>query len=285
MNFVPDPIAFTVFGIGIRWYAILICAGILLGGAVALRRCASRNIKQEDYLDGLLWAVPLGIVGARAWYVIFEWENYHSFFDVINTRAGGLAIQGGLIAAIITILIVCRVKKMNALDWLDVAVPSVALGQAIGRWGNYMNQEAYGTKTDLPWAIMINGDKVHPTFLYESIWCLILFILLSAVLKRSGFRGQTLCLYLMLYSVERLLVEQLRTDSLLAGPEHLVIALKRAAYDPAGIDGVLHIGDILIFPFRTAQFLSLAAIAAGAVLYFIFRKKGSLPEADRAPRE
>ncbi len=273
MNFVPDPVAFTVFGVGIRWYAVLICFGMILGSVIALRRCRRFGIDSDDYLDILLWALPLGIVGARAWYVIFEWENYHSFFDVINTRAGGLAIQGGLIASILTVVIACRIKKINALDFLDIAVPCAALGQAIGRWGNFFNQEAHGTPTDLPWAIVIDGVKVHPTFLYESLWCFALFIFLMYLSGHRKFRGQTACMYVILYSLERILVEQLRTDSLLAGPEKLVMALKQAAYNPAGIDGAVHMGNVLIYPFRTAQFVSLAAGLLAAVLYFVLKRR------------
>lgn len=275
MNFTPDPVAFTVFGIGIRWYAILICAGMIIGTIIAMKRAPSRGISADDLLDCVLVALPVGIVGARAWYVIFEWENYHSFFDVINIRAGGLAIQGGLIFGIIAAWLMCRHKRISILTVLDTAVPSIALGQAIGRWGNFFNQEAHGTPTDLPWGIMIDGVKVHPTFLYESLWCLMLFILLSVIDNRKKFRGQTLCLYLVLYSLERFFVEQLRTDSLLTGPSDLVMPLKAAGYDPSVVDGVIHIGNFLVYPFRTAQFISLIAFIIGIVLYRILSKRYS----------
>lgn len=272
-GYTPDPVAFTVFGIGIRWYAVLICTGMILGTLIAMKRIPSRGITQDDLLDAVLVALPAGIVGARAWYVIFEWENYHSFFDVINIRAGGLAVQGGLIFGVTAAWLVCRHKKIHFLDLMDTAVPSIALGQAIGRWGNFFNQEAHGTAADLPWAIVIDGVKVHPTFLYESLWCLMLFIVLSAIFRRNAFRGQTMCLYFVLYSLERFFVEQLRTDSLLTGPEDLVMPLKAAGYDPAAVDGVVHLGNFLIYPFRTAQFVSLAAFIAFLALYHVFRKK------------
>ena len=204
MNFTPpDPVAFTVFGLDIRWYAILICAGILLAGFLAVRRAPSHGISPDDLLDIILVSVPVGIVGARLWYVLFNWEYYHSFFDVINIRAGGLAIHGGLIFGAVTAVLMCRKKRCSPLDVLDVAFPCIALAQAIGRWGNFFNQEAHGTPTDLPWAITIDGVKVHPTFLYESLWCLMLFFLLSYIDRKRRFRGETVLLYGVLYSLER----------------------------------------------------------------------------------
>ena len=259
MNFTPDPVVFTIFGIDVRWYAVLICAGILLAGFIGMRRAPSHGISQDDALDIILVSVPVGIVGARLWYVLFNWEYYHSFFDVINIRAGGLAIHGGLIFGAVAAILMCRKKKCNPLDVLDFAFPCIALAQAIGRWGNFFNQEAHGSPTDLPWAIVVDGQKVHPTFLYESLWCLMLFFVLSAVDKRRRFKGETVMLYGVLYSFERFFVEQLRTDSLLTGPKELVTGLIDGGYDPTRVEGVLHLGDFLIFPFKTAQFVSLVA--------------------------
>ena len=269
MDFTPNPIAFSVLGFGIRWYAVLICAGILLASAIGLFRIKRRGISRNDYLDVILYSVPLGIIGARAWYVIFEWQQYHSLFDVLNIRAGGLGIHGGMIVSMLTAFIVCRVKHISFLDCMDTAVPCAALAQAIGRWGNFFNQEAYGTVTNLPWAIVIDGNHVHPTFLYESIWCLFLFIFLSIKDRKKKFRGQTLTLYMILYSLERFFVEQLRVDSLLYGPSKLVLALKKAGLDPSQVPGVEHFGPFLLYPFRTAQCFSLCAIALGLLLYLI----------------
>ena len=139
-DYTPDPVAFSILGISIRWYAILICTGMILGTLIAMRRAPSRGLTADDILDVVLIALPVGIIGARAWYVIFEWENYHSFFEVVNIRAGGLAIQGGLIFGITAACLVCRHKKIRILTMLDTVIPSVALGQAIGRWGNFFNQ-------------------------------------------------------------------------------------------------------------------------------------------------
>ncbi len=268
-NFTPDPVAFSVLGIDIRWYAILVCSGILLASAITLLRIPRRDISRDDALDIILFAVPMCIIGARAWYVFFERANYHNFIEVINIRAGGLAFHGGLMAGLLTVFIVCRVKHLSFLDCMDTALPCIALGQAIGRWGNFFNQEAYGTPTELPWAITVGGVHVHPTFLYESIWCLLLFIVLSIADRKKVFRGQILSLYMILYSLERFFVEQLRTDSLLYGPEKMVMALKSAGLDPSGVEGVRHLGPFLVYPFRTAQAFSLAAILLGLLLYLI----------------
>lgn len=273
MNFTPDPVAFTIFGIDVRWYAVLICAGILLAGFIGMRRAPSHGISQDDALDIILVSVPVGIVGARLWYVLFNWEYYHSFFDVINIRAGGLAIHGGLIFGAVAAILMCRKKKCNPLDVLDFAFPCIALAQAIGRWGNFFNQEAHGSPTDLPWAIVVDGQKVHPTFLYESLWCLMLFFVLSAVDKRRRFKGETVMLYGVLYSFERFFVEQLRTDSLLTGPKELVTGLIDGGYDPTRVEGVLHLGDFLIFPFKTAQFVSLVAFVVCLAGLIVMNKR------------
>ena len=273
MGFTPNPVAFTVFGIDIRWYAIIICTGMILASLIIYRRAPKYGIDSENILDVLLCSIPAGIVGARVWYVVCNLHYYDSFLEMINIRSGGLAIHGGLIFGLTTAAIVCKVKKINIPDVLDLAVPCIALGQAIGRWGNYFNSEAYGSPTDLPWAITIDGVKVHPTFLYESLWCLMLFFLLSWILGRRKFKGQIVCLYAALYSLERFFVEQLRTDSLLTGPSHLKEALQAVGYDPTLVDGVLHIGDFLIFPCKTAQLISVLGIVIGLGVYFVLKKR------------
>ena len=272
-DYIPDPVAFTVFGIDIRWYAICICVGMILSAGIALHRAPERGISQEDYMDALLWVIPVGIVGARLWYVFFNRAFYHSFFDIINIRAGGLAIHGGLVFGMLTAWLVSRRKKIPLLKLLDLSMPCVALAQCFGRWGNYFNSEAHGTPTNLPWGILVGEVHVHPTFLYESLWCLFLFVFLSWKEKRPHFEGQILCLYIMLYSLERIFVEQLRTDSLLLGPSGLVEALIEADYDPSMVPGTLHLGPVLVFPCKTAQLVSLLAMTAGAVGYFQLRKR------------
>lgn len=275
---VPNPVAFTIFGLTVRWYAICICAGMILSAGIALHRAPKRGIQQEDLMDGILWTVPLGVVGARLWYVWFNRAYYDSFFDVINLRAGGLAIHGGLLFGMITACLVCRRKHMPVLKVLDLTLPCVALAQAIGRWGNYFNSEAHGTPTRLPWGILVDGVHVHPTFLYESLWCLFLFFFLSWKECRPHFEGKILCLYAILYSLERLLVEQLRTDSLLLGPKDMVTALIGSGYDPSQVSGALHLGSILIFPCKTAQLTSLLAMIAGAIGYVFLKKRAGRVE-------
>lgn len=215
----PDPVAFTIFNLDIMWYAICVVSGMIIAAVIVCLRAPKHDLTTDQLFNFLIICVPCGIIGARAYYVLFNWEMYAGdFFRIINTRAGGLAIHGGLIAGIGTAMILCAVWKVRPLNLLDLCVPAIALAQAIGRWGNYFNSEAHGGPTDLPWGVMINGQAYHPTFLYESIWCLILFVLLLHVDNHRKFEGQVLLLYGILYSAERFCVEALRTDSLMIGP-------------------------------------------------------------------
>lgn len=241
----PNPIAFSIMGFDVRWYGVLVGLGFALGILIAYLRAPKLNIKPDHVLDFCIWMIPLSIIGARAYYVIFEWENYAGDIKkILDIRSGGLAIHGGLIVGIIVAILVCRYHKINTLNLMDLIFPEVALGQAIGRWGNYFNSEAHGGPTDLPWGIMVDGVKVHPTFLYESIWCLLLFFFLLYMTKKRKFQGQIFCLYGILYSIERFLVEALRTDSLMIGP------------------------------FKQAQVLSLSVIIVCTILYIILSRKG-----------
>lgn len=240
-----DPVAFRIFGIEIMWYGVLISLGVLLGVLVALKECRRTGFKEDNLLDFLLMAIPSAIVGARAYYVIFSW-NYYSQnpSEIINIRNGGLAIHGALIAGIIVGILFCKKRKINVLELLDIVIPSVALGQAIGRWGNYVNQEAYGGPTDLPWGIVVNGQKVHPTFLYESLMNIAIFAFLIWFRKnKKTTHGQVLSLYLILYSAVRFFVEGLRTDSL------------------------------MFLGMRVAQLVSLSAIIAGIILWMYLKKQ------------
>lgn len=215
----PDPVAFNLFGINIMWYGVLIGIGFILAIIMCYKRAPKHGIDSEHILDFAIFLIPAAIVGARAYYVIFSWDSYAGdWAKIFDIRSGGLAIHGGIIAGIIVAIFVCRHYKINFLELADLVFPSVALAQSVGRWGNFFNQEAHGGPTDLPWAIWADGEYVHPTFLYESIWCFALFIFLIWLDKRRSFPGQIACLYGMLYSLERGLVEQLRTDSLMIGP-------------------------------------------------------------------
>ena len=240
-----NPVAFTIFGIDVMWYGVLISAGVLAGIFVALKEAERTGFKEDDLIDFLLYAIPAGIVGARIYYVIFSWDYYRqNLSQIINIRNGGLAIHGGIIAGVITGILFCKKRRINVLELLDLVMPSLALGQSIGRWGNFINQEAHGGPTDLPWGILVDGRKVHPTFLYESIMNILIFIFLVWFRKhKKASHGQILGLYLILYSAGRFLIEGLRTDSL------------------------------MFVGMRVAQLISLASILIGAALLIYVKRK------------
>lgn len=240
----PNPIAFTIAGIDIRWYGILIGTGFLLAILLSYKKAPRFGIKKDHILDLAIFMIPISVVGARAYYVLFSWDYYAGDLSkILNIRGGGLAIHGGLIAGALTAFFLCKHHKINFFNLADLIFPNVALAQSIGRWGNYFNSEAHGGPTNLPWGIWVEGQKVHPTFLYESIWCLMLFILLTHISNKRKFTGQVFCLYGILYSIERIFVEQLRTDSLMIGI------------------------------FKQAQIFSFAVIAACILLYFYLKNK------------
>lgn len=212
----PGAIAFSIFGIDIRYYGILIAIGMAACMLISLRRTAHTDIAKDKLLDGSMIAIFAGIIGARLYYVMFSFEMYKdNIGEILHIQSGGLAIHGGLILGSLALFVYCKKKDVNFLEFADLVIPGVALAQSIGRWGNFFNEEAYGSHTDLPFALNINGETVHPTFLYESLWCLLIFIVLSYMFyKKHSFNGQLLFLYGMLYSAERFFVEGLRTDSL-----------------------------------------------------------------------
>ncbi|MCI6012318.1 MAG: prolipoprotein diacylglyceryl transferase [Firmicutes bacterium] len=240
----PDRVAFSVFGLDIMWYGLLIGLGFFLATLICYFRAKEHDIKPDFILDLVIFMVPSAIIGARAYYVIFSWEDYAGdWAKILDTRNGGLAIHGGLIACFLVAYFVCRHHKVNFLNAADLVAPTIALAQSIGRWGNFFNEEAHGGPTDLPWAQIIDGVGYHPTFLYESIWCFLLFwFLLWMDRKHRKFNGQIVCLYGILYSIERFFVEGLRTDSLMIGP------------------------------LRQAQVISICLIAGLSVFYYILMK-------------
>ena len=239
-----NPVAFTLFGIGVRWYGVLIAIAVIIGTLLALKEAKRKHISEDTIIDLLLFAIPAAIVGARLYYVIFSWDNYKDNpMEILNIRGGGLAIHGVIIAGVLVALIFSRIKKISFWKIGDTVAPSLILGQAIGRWGNFANQEAHGGPTDLPWGIMIDGVKVHPTFLYESIWNFSLFIFLYWYSrKRAKADGEVFLLYIVLYSVARFFIEGLRTDSLMFGP------------------------------LRVAQIISLLTILIGSIIFSRKRK-------------
>lgn len=242
-----DPVAFNLFGLEIRWYGLLIAMAVLIGTLLALKEAKRKGVKEETLIDMLLFAVPAAIIGARLYYVAFMWDYYSKNpSQILNIRGGGLAIHGVIIAGALVVIIFARVRKENFWTLADIVAPSLILGQAIGRWGNFANQEAHGGPTDLPWGILVDGVKVHPTFLYESVWnLLVFFFLLWYRRKKATVEGEVFILYLMLYSVARFFIEGLRTDSLMLGP------------------------------FRIAQLVSVVTITAGAAYLYYKKKKKS----------
>lgn len=222
MYLTPNPIAFTIFSLQIRWYAVLILSGIILGIILSIKRLKEVNIDPDIFYDMIIFAMPLGVICARAYYVLFNLSYYlTNTNEIYKIWHGGLAIHGGIIGALIGVYLVCKYRKVNFLKFIDVVAPSILLAQAIGRWGNYFNMEAYGRQTTLPWAINVIDSKlgsimVHPTFLYESIWDFAMFLLLYFVLyKKKKYDGEVFCYYLIFYSIGRFFVEGFRTDSLM----------------------------------------------------------------------
>ncbi|KXT78457.1 prolipoprotein diacylglyceryl transferase [Streptococcus sp. DD13] len=220
-----SPIAIHLGPLEIRWYAICIVAGTVLAVYLAMKEAPRKKIKADDILDFILIAFPLSIIGARLYYVIFEWGQYRnnlaSIFAIWN---GGLAIYGGLITGFIILLWFCYNRIINTWDFLDIAAPSVMIAQSIGRWGNFFNQEAYGAKVDqlnyLPGFIRdqmyIDGAYRQPTFLYESLWNLLGFLLIIFLRRRKNLlkRGEITFFYLIWYGIGRFFIEGMRTDSL-----------------------------------------------------------------------
>lgn len=223
-----NPIAFNLFGIPIRWYGILISTAMLIGAILALREGKRVNIDEDYLLDIFLVTIPSAIIGARLYYVIFEWANYKdNLIKIFDIRGGGLAIHGGVLGAVIAGSIYAKKKNISFFKIADICAPSIILGQAIGRWGNFINQEAHGGPVSSEFIshfpefiqkqMLIEGTYYHPTFLYESIWNLIVFIFLIIYRRKNKHNGYVFLLYTILYSIGRYFIEGLRTDSLMMG--------------------------------------------------------------------
>ena len=228
-----SPIAFSIGSFSIYWYSLCILTAFALGFILAKFEVKKHNDISENFLyDFFFFLVPVVIIGARLYYVIFEWNYYfENPSEIIKTWNGGLAIHGGIIAGIIYTIIYTKKKNVNIFRFIDIAVPSLVLGQAIGRWGNFFNQEAYGPIVSLEFLkkihvpkfiienMLINGNYHHPTFLYESLTCFLCFIIL--ILLRKKYRnlkiGTITGIYFIIYGIERFFVESLRQDSLMLG--------------------------------------------------------------------
>ncbi|MDM5287010.1 prolipoprotein diacylglyceryl transferase [Peribacillus castrilensis] len=223
-----NPIAIDLGPIQVHWYGLIIGFGVLLGLIIALRESERRGLDKEIFTDLILFAVPIAIISARIYYVIFQWEYYsQNPGDIIKIWNGGIAIHGALIGSVLTAIVFAKVKKVSFWKLVDIAAPSLLLGQAIGRWGNFMNQEAHGGEVTrsflenmhLPEFIInqmyINGTYYHPTFLYESIWNILGVIILLSLRKVNLRRGELFLTYVIWYSSGRYFIEGLRTDSLM----------------------------------------------------------------------
>ncbi len=222
-------VAFEIFGLEILWYGIIISFAMVIGTILALREARKKNISEDDILNIILLVIPSAIVGARLYYVIFEWQSYKdNIISILNIREGGLAIHGGVIAGLIAGFIYVKKKKLMFFKLGDIFAPSLILSQAIGRWGNFFNQEAHGGPVSEQFIsifpefiknnMYIQGQYYHPTFLYESIWNFLAFIFLIIYKDKKKFDGEILLLYGILYSIGRFFIEGMRTDSLMLGP-------------------------------------------------------------------
>ena len=231
---------FSIFGLEIAFYGCTMATGIIAGYLLAAREAKRTGQNPDDYLDMLLYAVFFAIIGARLYYVIFSWDYYKdNLLSILNLRQGGLAIYGGIIGAFTTVYFFAKKRKLSWLQMLDTACPGLALGQVVGRWGNFFNREAFGDYTNglfamqLPVSAVRSGEitekmwehmevidgiqfiQVHPTFLYEGLWNLGVIIFLFIYRDKKKFQGELVLWYLALYGVGRFWVEALRTDQLL----------------------------------------------------------------------
>lgn len=255
-----DRIFFDIGPLTIYWYGVIIAVGAFIGLYLATKESDRLGLQKDLMVDMIVFAIPISIIFARIYYVIFEWDRYIGgpWWDVFAIWEGGIAIHGALIGAVLTAIVYARVKKVSFWQLADIAAPSLILGQAIGRWGNFMNQEAHGGPLSettynsfhqyLPDFIMnqmcIDGVMYHPTFLYESFWNIVVLIFLLVLRRKNPLRGEVFISYLMAYSVGRFFIEGMRTDSLYFGP------------------------------FRVAQLISVAIILIGIAVIVYRRKTG-----------
>lgn len=267
-----DPTAFTLFGVGVRWYALFILAGIFAAIWLSSTLARRRGLDPNFPVDAAPWVVLAGILGARAYYLLLRWDYFLAHPDqALNVRLGGLTIHGALAGGTAMFAWLCRRAGQRFLAWVDLLIPGVALGQAIGRWGNWANQEAFGGPTDLPWGVAIDPERrpdayanaatFHPTFLYESLFDLANAALLAYLaLRVPGSRflreGDVLWVYCITYGTARFAIERLRTDSLYIGP------------------------------LPAAYWLSIGLIALGLTMLVLRRRprfRPGVPEAERSP--
>ena len=231
----PGPILFEVGPITIRWYGLLIASAVLIGVSLSQYLAKRRGVEPELLADLAIWLIVAAIPCARIYYVLFQWQEYAQRpEDIIAIWKGGIAIHGAIIGGTIATIIFARLNRVSLWQLIDLVVPSLALGQAIGRWGNFFNSEAFGRPTDLPWKLFIppgnrppeylSYDYFHPTFLYESLWNILVFVILIflfvwSLKQQERYKVGTMAFtYFIVYSLGRFWIEGLRTDSLMLGP-------------------------------------------------------------------
>lgn len=238
--------AFRIFGIDIAWYGIIITSAIAIATFFTMKIAEKRGYSKDTILDLALWVIPFAIIGARLYYVAFQWRHYVADpIHILYFREGGMAIHGGVFGGLLGGYLFCRRRKLNFADLADMVSMPLILAQSIGRWGNFTNGEAHGGPTDLPWAIEVAGEMVHPTFLYESLWNLLCFVILVSAFKKRRYYGTHFMYYLILYSAGRFFIEGLRTDSL------------------------------MVFGMRTAQLISVVLIVFASISVYLIRKNPS----------
>ena len=274
-----NPIALDFGKLSIAWYGLIITCGIIFCAVYIYLRGKRIKLVMDDLIDVAFCTVIPGIIGARLYYVFFDFlerpDNYTSFYDVIAVWEGGLAIYGGIIFGALGALIGLRWKKIRIPAFFDLLAPAVQMAQAIGRWGNFCNAEAFGGETTLPWRMRIVNDyyptgiEVHPTFLYESLWNLLGFVLLNLYSKKKKFDGEIFFLYIGWYGLGRMFIEGLRTDSLYLGGLRvsqwlagacLVVAIAMLVYFHA-VKKLRTIADCIYLP-ESKRYDELNAVAA-----------------------
>ncbi len=256
-----DQVAFSIFGIEVYWYGLLISLGMVLCVVLGMLHSKKNKFSSDLVFDVILVSIPCAIVGARLYYVLSEWEMYSGdLIKIFDTRSGGLAVYGGILGAFIGTLIMCKIRKIPFSAVVDFCVVYIPLGQAIGRWGNFFNQECFGTTTTLPWGMKSSEVEsylrlyfpdldstmaVHPTFFYEFLATITIFFILLYVRKYSKHAFESMAVYMILYGVARFFIEGLRTDS-------------------------LYIGDTGI---RTSQLFSAVLVVSGVIYLVVAYKK------------
>lgn len=253
-SFHIDPTVFSIGSFEVKWYGVLIGLGFLLAFVYGLWMSKRMGIDRSKLIDTAIFGLIGGIVGARLYYVLFYPGDFYwkHPLEIFKIHSGGLGIYGGIIGGLLVGMLLCKIKKINPLAGLDLASMGFLIGQCIGRWGNFVNQEAFGSKTSLPWgmqSVNTGNVPVHPCFFYESLWCAIGFVLLHLfTTKLRRYDGQTFLLYVIWYGTGRFFIEALRTDSL---------------YVPG-------------LPIKVSQLVALVSVAAAVVLLLVFRKRKKL---------